>query len=110
MQTENTKEGKVIIWYRIGMFSKIGKTTIKALRYYDEVGLLAPEHVDEETGCRYYTAGADAQFPLCVSPCLLFLTPVIILSVQFRPLSEAFPDAVSRATLRSPNMVSSNPR
>ncbi|QBP41261.1 MerR family DNA-binding transcriptional regulator [Paenisporosarcina antarctica] len=28
--------------YRIGLFSKISKTTIKTLRYYDEIGLLQP--------------------------------------------------------------------
>lgn len=42
--------------YRIGMFSKLSKVTIKTLRYYDEVGLLAPAHVDEENGYRYYMA------------------------------------------------------
>ncbi len=41
--------------YRIGEFSKLTKTTIKALRYYDEIGLLKPEYVDEENGYRYYT-------------------------------------------------------
>lgn len=43
--------------YRIGLFSQITKTTIKALRYYDEVGLLVPAHVDQENGYRYYTTG-----------------------------------------------------
>lgn len=41
--------------YRIGMFSKLGRVTIKTLRHYDEVGLLAPAHVDDENGYRYYT-------------------------------------------------------
>ncbi len=41
--------------YRIGMFSKMGKVTIKALHHYDEVGLLVPDHVDAATGYRYYT-------------------------------------------------------
>ena len=41
--------------YRIGMFSKLGKVTIKTLHHYDEVGLLVPAHVDEENGYRYYT-------------------------------------------------------
>lgn len=41
--------------YRIGEFSKMSKTTIKALRYYDEVGLLAPEFTDPFTGYRFYT-------------------------------------------------------
>lgn len=41
--------------YRIGMFSKLGKVTVKTLRYYDEMGLLVPAQVDGETGYRYYT-------------------------------------------------------
>ncbi|WP_017381035.1 MerR family transcriptional regulator [Paenisporosarcina sp. TG-14] len=42
--------------YRIGLFSKISKTTIKTLRYYDEVGLLQPDHIDVTNGYRYYTS------------------------------------------------------
>lgn len=42
--------------YRIGLFSQISKTTIKTLRYYDEVGLLVPAYVDKENGYRYYTS------------------------------------------------------
>jgi len=41
--------------YKIGLFSTIGKVTIKALHYYDEVGLLKPERIDEENGYRYYS-------------------------------------------------------
>lgn len=41
--------------FRIGEFSKMSKTTIKALRYYDEAGLLKPEHTDPFTGYRFYT-------------------------------------------------------
>lgn len=41
--------------FRIGEFSKMTKTTIKALRYYDEVGLLKPEGVDPFTNYRFYT-------------------------------------------------------
>lgn len=41
--------------YRIGEFSKMTKTTIKTLRYYDSVGLLKPEYVDDFTGYRFYT-------------------------------------------------------
>jgi len=40
---------------RIGDFSKLGRITVKALRYYDEVGLLKPARVDDFTGYRYYT-------------------------------------------------------
>lgn len=41
--------------YRIGQFSKLGKTTIKTLHHYDETGLLVPAYVDEENNYRYYT-------------------------------------------------------
>ena len=41
--------------FRIGLFSKIGKTTVKTLRYYEKEGLLLPESIDKETGYRYYT-------------------------------------------------------
>lgn len=43
--------------FRIGEFSKMGKTTVKTLRYYDEVGLLKPEATDRMTGYRFYTTG-----------------------------------------------------
>lgn len=42
--------------FSIGVFSKINKVTTKTLRYYDEIGLLKPEYVDETTGYRYYTS------------------------------------------------------
>ena len=41
--------------FRIGEFSKMSKTTIKALRYYDEIGLLKPEETDAFTNYRLYT-------------------------------------------------------
>lgn len=47
------KDGDLM--YRIGMFSKLAKVTIKTLHHYDEVGLLTPAYVDEENGYRYYT-------------------------------------------------------
>ena len=41
--------------FRIGEFSKLTKLSIKALRYYDQVGLLKPAFVDSVTAYRYYT-------------------------------------------------------
>ncbi|MDO5844217.1 MAG: MerR family transcriptional regulator [Methanocorpusculum sp.] len=43
--------------FRIGEFSKLSKTTVKSLRFYDEVGLLRPEKVDRFTNYRFYTTG-----------------------------------------------------
>lgn len=42
--------------FTIGEFSKLAKTTVKTLRYYDEAGLLSPASVDEWTGYRRYTS------------------------------------------------------
>lgn len=39
---------------RIGDFARLARVTIKALRHYDEAGLLRPAHVDRTTGYRYY--------------------------------------------------------
>lgn len=39
---------------KIGNFSRISQVSVKALRYYDEVGLLKPVEVDPFTGYRYY--------------------------------------------------------
>ena len=41
--------------FRIGEFSKMSKTTIKTLRYYDEIGLLKPEETSGFTGYRFYS-------------------------------------------------------
>ena len=42
--------------FRIGEFSKIAQVSGRLLRYYDEIGLLKPQHIDKWTGYRYYTA------------------------------------------------------
>jgi effector-binding domain-containing protein len=41
----------------IGRFSKMTRLSIKALRLYDELGLLAPAMVDPASGYRYYHPG-----------------------------------------------------
>ncbi len=42
--------------FKIGDFSKLSRVSVKALRHYDEVGLLKPARVDRFTGYRYYVA------------------------------------------------------
>ena len=39
---------------KIGEFSKLSLTTVKALRFYEKEGLLMPASVDEWTGYRFY--------------------------------------------------------
>jgi DNA-binding transcriptional MerR regulator len=42
--------------FRIGEFSLIAQVSGRLLRYYDEIGLLSPEHTDSQTGYRFYSA------------------------------------------------------
>ena len=44
----------------IGEFARLARLSPKALRLYDELGLLAPDHVDPVTGYRWY-AGAQLE-------------------------------------------------
>ena len=48
--------------YRIGVFSQMNRITVKTLRHYDEIDLLKPAYVDEDSGYRYYTS--DQLLPL----------------------------------------------
>lgn len=41
----------------IGRFSKMTRLSVKALRLYDEIGLLPPAQVDPSSGYRYYDLG-----------------------------------------------------
>jgi effector-binding domain-containing protein/DNA-binding transcriptional MerR regulator len=40
---------------KIGDFSKLSQVSLKALRFYDEMGLLKPSQIDRFTSYRYYT-------------------------------------------------------
>jgi effector-binding domain-containing protein len=40
---------------KIGVFSKLGQVSVKALRLYDQLGLLKPISVDDRNGYRYYS-------------------------------------------------------
>ncbi|WP_230591222.1 MerR family transcriptional regulator [Lysinibacillus sphaericus] len=41
--------------FSIGEMAKLHKTTIKTLRYYDEIDLLKPMYTDKNNGYRYYS-------------------------------------------------------
>jgi len=47
--------------FRIGDFSRIARVSARLLRFYDEIGLLAPDHADLQTGYRYYSVAQLAQ-------------------------------------------------
>ena len=46
---------------RISEFARAGNVTIRALRFYDEVGILRPAHVSPDTGYRRYDAAQIAE-------------------------------------------------
>lgn len=72
--------------YRIGEFSRITGLTVKALRHYQEEGLLIPRWIDEETGYRYYDEEA------CDQACTIRTLRELGLSLQeIRPLIQGSP-------------------
>jgi DNA-binding transcriptional MerR regulator len=42
--------------FSVGEFSKIAQVSGRLLRYYDQIGLLKPAHIDHNSGYRYYRA------------------------------------------------------
>ena len=42
--------------FKIGEFAALTQIAVSQLRYYDEIGLFAPAHVDPDSGYRYYSA------------------------------------------------------
>lgn len=47
--------------YKIGEFAKIVDSSVKTIRYYDDINLL-PANVDEFSGYRYYTDENIAEY------------------------------------------------
>jgi DNA-binding transcriptional MerR regulator/effector-binding domain-containing protein len=41
--------------FRIGEFAQIAQVSGRQLRFYDQLGLLEPAHIDRQTGYRYYS-------------------------------------------------------
>lgn len=40
---------------KIGLFARLSQLSIRMLRHYDEIGLLKPAFIDDESGYRHYT-------------------------------------------------------
>jgi DNA-binding transcriptional MerR regulator len=56
-----------VSWMGIGEFARLSRLSPKALRLYDELGLLRPGRVDAESGYRWYAAGQLEQARLVAS-------------------------------------------
>jgi diguanylate cyclase (GGDEF)-like protein len=46
---------------KIGDFANMNNVTVRALRHYEEIGLLKPASIDDFTGYRYYAEGQSAE-------------------------------------------------
>jgi DNA-binding transcriptional MerR regulator len=46
---------------RIGEFSRLSRTSVKTLRYYEAIALFRPAHVAPDSGYRYYSADQVAE-------------------------------------------------
>ena len=49
---------------RIGEMARLNGVSIQTLRYYDEINLLNPHHIDEQTGYRYYVLSQSARLDM----------------------------------------------
>lgn len=47
--------------YKIGMFAAMNHVTVKALRFYEDRGLLVPAYINTENGYRYYRLSQMAE-------------------------------------------------
>jgi DNA-binding transcriptional MerR regulator len=79
--------------FRIGEFAQIAQVSGRQLRFYDQLGLLRPAHIDDQTGYRYY---AIRQLPRLNS--ILALKELGLSLEQIGPLLEK---EMSPAQLRS---------
>lgn len=79
--------------FRIGEFAQIAQVSGRQLRFYDQLGLLKPARIDQQTGYRYYTI---RQLPRLNS--ILALKELGLSLEQIGPLLK---DEISPTELRS---------
>lgn len=82
--------------FKISDFSKLSQVSMRTLRYYDEIGLLKPVHVDSGTGYRYYSVD---QLPR-LNRILAFKDLGFELAQIFQLIDEELPPAQIRGMLR----------
>jgi DNA-binding transcriptional MerR regulator len=78
--------------FRIGEFAQIAQVSVRLLRYYEEIGLIAPSHTDARTGYRHYSA---AQLPK-----LNRILALKALGFSLEQIAKALDDEVSAHELR----------
>lgn len=56
MDSNGYQRGKATDMFTVGEFSKIAQVSKRLLRYYDQIGLFVPAHIDHQNSRRYYSA------------------------------------------------------
>jgi DNA-binding transcriptional MerR regulator len=74
----------------IGEFARRSRLSPKALRLYDELGLLEPARVDDDSGYRYYTASQLERAQLIAA-----LRQLQIPLAEIKPIVDLAPDAAA---------------
>ncbi len=83
--------------FKIGDFSKLSRISVKALRYYDEIGLLKPVKVDHGTGYRYYSADQ--------LPRLNYIIALKYLGLSLEEIATLIKDSLTPAQIREIFMI-----
>lgn len=83
----------------IGRFAKACRLTIKALRHYDDIGLLKPDYVDPRSGYRYY-ANKQAKKAVMIAMLRSLDLPIATVSKLINTQNEDFSDLISNETQR----------
>lgn len=77
--------------YSIGTFSKLTKTTIAALRFYDKEGLLKPAYTDSKSGYRYYLSSQLVTVQKILSLCQIDI-PIEQIKIMINTNDEQYLD------------------
>lgn len=77
--------------YSIGTFSKLTKTTIAALRFYDKEGLLKPAYTDSKSGYRYYLSSQLVTVQKILSLCQIGI-PIEQIKIMINTNDEQYLD------------------
>lgn len=48
----------------IGEMAKLNNVSVQRLRYYDNIGLFSPAHINEQSNYRYYTSEQSAHLAI----------------------------------------------
>jgi DNA-binding transcriptional MerR regulator len=82
--------------FKIGDFSRLSRVSVRALRLYDQMGLLKPVQVDPFTGYRYYSAEQLS----CLNQIVAFKDLGFSLEQIIELLNDKIPPAQIRGMLR----------